>query len=85
MAEYAEALIAVWDGRSRGTLNMIRLAGKCGLRVFVYRVDLEDERLEAKEMQLGLCVGWVRVMFLIAKKNGQEGSEQSVAFLFLPE
>jgi hypothetical protein len=24
MAEYAEALVAVWDGRSRGNLNMIR-------------------------------------------------------------
>lgn len=33
MAEYAEALIAVWDGRSRGTKNMIDTARKLGLKV----------------------------------------------------
>lgn len=33
MAEYAEALIAVWDGRSRGTKNMIDTAQKLGLKV----------------------------------------------------
>lgn len=41
MAEYAKqdgelgALIAFWDGQSRGTMHMINLAKKHGLRVFV--------------------------------------------------
>lgn len=39
MAEYADALIAVWDGRSRGTGNMIKEASKRGLEVYVHRVD----------------------------------------------
>lgn len=36
MAEYADALIAVWDGKSRGTADMIRRAKKEGLKVFVF-------------------------------------------------
>jgi hypothetical protein len=35
MAEYAQALIAVWDGESGGTKHMINLASKCGLLVHV--------------------------------------------------
>lgn len=35
MAEYAEALIAVWDGKSRGTKNMIEEAKKRDLKVYV--------------------------------------------------
>lgn len=35
MAEYADALIAVWDGKSRGTKNMIEEAKKRGLKVYV--------------------------------------------------
>lgn len=38
MAEYADALIAIWDGKSPGTANMIRLASEKGLRVFVHKV-----------------------------------------------
>ena len=37
MAEVADALIAVWDGQSRGTKNMIEEATKKGLPVFVWR------------------------------------------------
>ena len=37
MAERADALIAVWDGMSRGTANMIQTAKQRGLSVFVYR------------------------------------------------
>lgn len=47
MADNAEGLIAVWDGRSRGTANMIELALRRGLRVAVLRVDtgiMEDHR-----------------------------------------
>jgi len=35
MAEYADALIAVWDGESRGTKNMIETMKKMGKPVFV--------------------------------------------------
>ena len=39
MANYGEALIAIWDGESRGTKNMIEEATKRGLRVYVKRTD----------------------------------------------
>ena len=39
MAEYGDALIAIWDGESRGTKNMIEEATKRKLQVFVYRAD----------------------------------------------
>lgn len=35
MAEKAQALIAFWDGKSRGTEHMIRIARECGLAVRV--------------------------------------------------
>lgn len=35
MAEYSDALIAFWDGRSRGTLDMINKAKKFKLKVRV--------------------------------------------------
>lgn len=38
MAEYAEALLAIWDGESRGTANMIEEATKRGLFVQVHRI-----------------------------------------------
>ena len=37
MAEYADALIAFWDGRSKGTKHMIELAQSKGLKVKVVR------------------------------------------------
>jgi hypothetical protein len=40
MSENADALIAIWDGKSRGTRNMIETATKRGLLVFVKRTDL---------------------------------------------
>jgi len=36
MAEYADALIALWDGDSRGTEHMIKCMEKCGKPVYVY-------------------------------------------------
>ena len=41
MAENADALIAVWDGKSRGTKNMIETATKLGLHVYVHRTDMD--------------------------------------------
>lgn len=38
MADYADALIVVWDGRSRGTENMIEEAQARNLQVFVHEV-----------------------------------------------
>lgn len=38
MAEYAEALIAVWDGKSPGTKGMIDIANRKGLTVYVHQV-----------------------------------------------
>lgn len=38
MGNYADALIAVWDGKSRGTEHMIRIATVKGLKVFVLKV-----------------------------------------------
>ncbi len=36
MAGYADALVAIWDGASKGTGNMIVQARNKGLNVFVY-------------------------------------------------
>ncbi len=36
MADNAEALLALWDGRSRGTRNMIDIARRKGLLAVVY-------------------------------------------------
>ena len=38
MAKYADALIAVWDGESKGTGHMIDLAHKHNLEVYVYEL-----------------------------------------------
>ena len=36
MAKHAQALVAIWDGESRGTKHMIDIAKKEGLQSFVY-------------------------------------------------
>lgn len=36
MAEYADALVAIWDGISNGTKDMIERAEKEGLLIYVY-------------------------------------------------
>lgn len=36
MAKNAEGLIAIWDGKSKGTKSMIELAHKANLAVYVY-------------------------------------------------
>ena len=38
MAGQAEALIALWDYQSKGTRNMIEIARRKGLKVFVWKV-----------------------------------------------
>lgn len=51
MANVADALIAVWDGESKGTKNMINTAKSKGLQVFVLTVSLKNEffNLEGEE------------------------------------
>jgi hypothetical protein len=39
MAKYADALVAVWDGESRGTKHMLTAASALGLRIHVHRTD----------------------------------------------
>ncbi len=38
MAEMGDAMLALWDGRSRGTMNMIQIAKSLGLPVTVVNV-----------------------------------------------
>ena len=38
MSFLADALIAIWDGKSRGTKHMIDLAKQKGMRVYVHKV-----------------------------------------------
>lgn len=40
MAEYADALIAVWDGKSKGTEHMIKTMNHMGKPVYVYECKL---------------------------------------------
>lgn len=35
MAEYADALIAIWDGQSKGTAHMINIARGLKLKIFI--------------------------------------------------
>lgn len=44
MAQNADALIAIWDGKSRGTKDMIQRANKHGLKVFIYEVGDDARR-----------------------------------------
>ena len=38
MAKYADALLAIWDGKSKGTKHMIDLMEKEGKPVYIYMV-----------------------------------------------
>ena len=42
MAENADALIAIWDGKSRRTQSMIKIAKDRGLPVYVYNLGELD-------------------------------------------
>lgn len=45
MAKYADALIAIWDGRSPGTKHMITVAKKLGLQVYLEVLDASNYRI----------------------------------------
>lgn len=38
MAMYGDALIAIWDGKSKGTSHMIDIAEEMGLHVFILKI-----------------------------------------------
>lgn len=38
MARYADALIAIWDGKSKGTAHMIWIAKKLKIPLYIYNV-----------------------------------------------
>lgn len=40
MAKYADALIAIWNGVSKGTFSMINLAHDRNLEIYILRTDL---------------------------------------------
>lgn len=42
MAEYADGLIAIWNGQSRGTRNMIETMQELGKPAFVYTTEEDD-------------------------------------------
>lgn len=42
MAKYSDALVALWDGKSKGTEHMINLARKEGLPIHVYQREGDD-------------------------------------------
>lgn len=43
MAKYADALIAVWDGKSVGTPHMIGVALAAGLKIHVHQLRRADD------------------------------------------
>ncbi len=45
MAQIGEALVAIWDGESPGTKDMIRRMRQKGVLVFVYNTTTNDGRL----------------------------------------
>jgi hypothetical protein len=67
MIRHAEALLAIWDGASRGTADVIGAARQAGLQVYVYRTDRPDptsvelpdelELAEAAELGRGSFAG----------------------------
>lgn len=42
MAEYADMLIAFWDGKSKGTAHMIKTAQRNGLPYYVFNYNGEE-------------------------------------------
>lgn len=52
MAEYSSQLIAFWDGKSRGTRNMIETAKKLGLKVHVELTEPAKAEVEKEAAEL---------------------------------
>lgn len=56
MVDYAEALIAIWDGKSEGTKHTISLARKKGLKVYVHLVVPKPVKIRTKTLFDGLAM-----------------------------
>ena len=50
MSKSADALVAIWDGESRGTLHMINIMKAKNLPVFVYNLRTQEEYCQPKEI-----------------------------------
>ena len=48
MAKNADALVAFWDGQSKGTKHMIEYATQCGLKVRVVRYMISSRKPTGK-------------------------------------
>jgi len=46
MANNADALILVWDGKSNGSANMLRNAKVIGLKIFTKRINISQGEFE---------------------------------------
>jgi hypothetical protein len=57
MAEYADALILVWDGKSRGSANMLATAQQFKLRIFECLVSHEVAMRYVIAPHWRVCVG----------------------------
>jgi hypothetical protein len=42
MAENADALICIWDGKSKGSKNMIETAEKQGIKIHLHMINQND-------------------------------------------
>ena len=49
MGEMGDALVAIWDGTSKGTEHMISVAEQKGLKIFVYLIDAENNLILLRE------------------------------------
>lgn len=56
MADHSQGLIAVWDGKSRGTKNMIEEASKRGLRILL--ANTETRKIESTDAKGALANLW---------------------------
>jgi len=54
MSRNADALVAIWDGKSKGTKSMIEYAQKAKLNLLIYRMDKQAIQENITEIQLQL-------------------------------
>jgi predicted Rossmann fold nucleotide-binding protein DprA/Smf involved in DNA uptake len=77
MVEYGKALIAIWDGKSKGTENIIKLAKEQGKKVYIARYDkyLKEKEETEKELEHFKKTGIPRCQQ--CKKDFKKVEEQS--------
>ena len=45
MGNHADALIAIWDGKSKGTMHMISIAKKLDLNIYIHNTEKQQGTL----------------------------------------